>query len=1053
MTLDRELHKTLSFPGLFSRIALTGKEEASKPEVYCFLKAIRNVKALSIDNAVIWPLKGIHLLSTLNPLQLWIDESLFAFSATEEIEALVKSGADVSGLHIQENFAPTFLPSFERITPRVEHLSLSLTSSGGLLSPKALSLWTFTAAHARGVVKPKVGRECFYRLPTQSLTSFTLGNVFDHSWNDMITALPATLRVLSLEKCFLDLNVAQLFETFPLIVDLHLRFELRSYALPIWKPVGNRTAIPNCLTRFSISVPWPSQAVDFLQSSLFAFSNVTDFEFEAYEEPNAVPVDDRTASISLATLLPPSTTSCKISRLSHPKLTWGIASFPAGLTQLDIREAADDTLFLSTMFSLPHLKVLRLGLEPHIAIIGSEDAYARRKTGGESLFPFAAHVGLFKFIPRSVTSLTVERGWFAHGSPASLPPPRKALKELPECLVSLTLPCFDLDNLTHLNKQAPQCILRISRPISLWNSINGGYLRKPFSASLIFEELLDKINRFCIEKNVRFALDLDHARGSDALATLISSLLINSRLDRHYDALTLLPEDHQERFSSVLKGLHHFSELRVLKINIPSDQTCSTSSVGASSHDDGSSSYNAHIACDLTDFEQDAQPHRYTLEKVSLPKKLSHLELFDSKLAAKLSSPCLKHLTYLSTNTPSLESSWTALPSLKVLRAPRWKFRATDLMGWDLSSCTRLAMTVIGTDIEIVHFLLGGSITITSPFNLNLNLVCTACGIFVPSNGVYEVTWETIVEKTRETMLEIFRTHKTPSWLPSDWVSIKTAIDHRAIKKMTITETCTDEQGIFFPRSVKRISLVAPLDILWRGCGFIDNRVFPSSLTRLEVGRARVSIPEDFDDPKALLFFQRTMNYRSGEFGLHLLTNLRVLVLEEHVSPLYEPPTDSSLLPFSLSALPTSLRHVCITRYPSYGHHKQYALETPRKLDRLKTLLLIGWHPCELLHFMRKLIIKSIERIDVVLASDFVSKRAKDGSKLEWSAAPSSSDSSTVANEIAESMAELRHMYAGRIFFHFRDGPMQSSLVNDFVAEVDRINTWDNWWWQDDNWF
>ena len=123
-TFDSRTQRILSSPGAFESIVINRVKQRRLPLLKCFLMAVKDVDSLYFAPRVEWPIHFLPLLTTLNPRYLQLDEGFLHSSVKLFAKAFLIDPSNPKLRRLAELLRPYRLPVLQRLTPRLEALSL-----------------------------------------------------------------------------------------------------------------------------------------------------------------------------------------------------------------------------------------------------------------------------------------------------------------------------------------------------------------------------------------------------------------------------------------------------------------------------------------------------------------------------------------------------------------------------------------------------------------------------------------------------------------------------------------------------------------------------------------------------------------------------------------------------------------------------------------------------------------------------------------------------------------------------------------------------------------
>ena len=593
--------------------------------------------------------------------------------------------------------------------------------------------------------------------------------------------------------------------------------------------------------------------------------------------------DERVAEIDFTAILPPSITELRLlnaQEASWREICFEIGSLPPHLTALSLGIGVLNATVLDLMYSLPLLLKLRLESKEKPIDIDDDDSYHSLK-----LSP--------SLLPRTMISLYVDESYKLSSS---------AILGLPPALTSLSVSSMDLKLLSKLHLQCPNCHLTILDPFKLWSKANGPRLRDPkFGMPWTATAHMADWSSYILAKCALESLTLQVSVGSwewNSSAPAVEHF----SLDSSDSSVARLFRFNSYFIDSLMMGLPN---LRSLKL-----KTCIRFG-------------KIHLR--------------------SFPPLLTHLDLDDPHLTIDPYSPLKKSSLRIITTTSLLkegDAPWKLPPNLIHLDAPNWVIAYPTFSQWSLYDFEDLHVHIAGiVDWQIPRMIASKNINAKTRSNMRLLISYGISGLIAGSKGSDKVNWSDLCELTGAWL-----TSKLNASAPTDASFRYPKGSKPTLRDSILSFTWKDgltPSSLFFKRSARSITITA--DAPWQlGAALHEAPPFgvPFALSALKhLKRLVLECPLPGTPilsvlPSGLKHLQIAFK-EVPDLGSAFPPSLEVLMIET-------PRAHHVELSFSLSDLPPSLVHFCISIISFRFRDADSTQETLLNLPKMKSLYLIG---------------------------------------------------------------------------------------------------------------
>lgn len=650
-TFNRRMQNLLSSPGIIRLLDIPSGSKLSGPLRY-LLTSISNVERLWLGASLCWsPVEIASLLPALNPQHLRINQHFVSLTVIRFVVQAYMNQNDPILQHVAQFFKPLGIPDFDRLTPRIESLSIlcplrSIVEADrfGLIpneGPWALS--DISETYSSVVSMPA------------TLTSLNMRSIPPEHQIALVNALPRHLKELkiSLSEGRPPIPLHSYFAQFNDLVKL----EIHGFGyIALENPAT--VALPLSLQELSVHT-LNELPVDFLSLSSLRTSSLTRLSL-ALNTSNS-----SSDTFDFAACMPPSLISLELLWFSKEK----ILHLPYTLTELTLQVGNHLPIDLATLRLYARLSQLKLIFGPsvYLTLSGFGGLPAGAALNGDRGLGIPFH---FQMLPDSIKCLILEGDCFEN-------PEEDVIADLSDNIASLTLPSCSIDWALALHDRSPHCLITIAQPLDAWNRGNAPWMEgevlnfwtPEFDPHKYRQSLLSRFAAM----NIIFDMEL---RGIPAWPTDKSSFDVFPET-QSFVWRPLTPTNHAQ---TLFRNFDVFrrSFVDLTKIVIHQDESVPHTSSFV-------------LRCDI------------------LPRRLIHLELLNQHIEfGDHSLPT--SLTYISSNsgysTNGLLPTFEMVPDLLHLDAPKWTFEYQRYDGWIILNLNRLCVRLIGLlDTEVVGFL------------------------------------------------------------------------------------------------------------------------------------------------------------------------------------------------------------------------------------------------------------------------------------------------------------------------------------------------------------
>lgn len=437
-TFDKNIQKLLAFPGVVDVVRLDSPT-INGLNLY-FLRSLRDVTRVEVLTTIKWPLTETPLLSTLNPLELRLDDGIITPEIASMVQDRRSQGRTRFERRMDRRWKSSERAALELVTPRLTHLELFFPNDDS-----------------------KIHHSTRYRSFPPSLTSFkhiNSGVLFPIA--SLLATLPPSIRSLSVQEVFLPFNAAQIVAMFPLLEHLHVNSKRL-----IWETPDMPLQVPSSCSSLSVSSDMETFIRFFKSSGPTAVSKVAITLIDHHDKRHSLPIDfdnllPRTV-VDLSIALDPELFEPRSS--VKPDFDWVTLSLPFQLTSLSLDVFSEYSSVIEAIKPLEQLQMLYLNsCQAAVKLVAKplSSGTIKRHT----------HLTIYSsLLARSLTSLSLLSSRIIFGS--------GVFEALPPKLVSLSLASFDLKLFKAFRSHFPKCHLRIARSFDLWNCFEAHRLECP----------------------------------------------------------------------------------------------------------------------------------------------------------------------------------------------------------------------------------------------------------------------------------------------------------------------------------------------------------------------------------------------------------------------------------------------------------------------------------------------------------------------------------------------------------------------------------------------